>query len=237
MTDRLKPDEMRECPLCCVLDASLDTEQIEETSWCGRITCDECDAVVSNNYTATSIAVAENEILATWNRRADPAVSPVAAIDIDALSPLITKLEAVIDHATGGKLSKQQWSIATICGAIDEHVTKCVNDALSECPATQQSISPVAVRYEMRLIGNKGSWSYCAAVEWADKRENFEYRALGVITDTAQSGPVGAMMDDEIQLLWDVACKDSPGKPGWSRHIRFARVILAHVAVSARSKL
>lgn len=35
------------------------------------------------------------------------------------------------------------------------------------------------------------------------------------------------MTDDEIQALWDEACKDSPQNPGWNRHIRFARALLS----------
>ena len=37
----------------------------------------------------------------------------------------------------------------------------------------------------------------------------------------------GELSDAEIQAAWDVACQDSPSKPGWCRHIRFARAILA----------
>ncbi|MFY2570146.1 dATP/dGTP pyrophosphohydrolase domain-containing protein [Achromobacter ruhlandii] len=35
------------------------------------------------------------------------------------------------------------------------------------------------------------------------------------------------LTDDEIQALWDEACKDSPQAPGWNRHIRFARALLS----------
>lgn len=38
------------------------------------------------------------------------------------------------------------------------------------------------------------------------------------------------LTDDEIQALWDEACKDSPQAPGWNRHIRFARALLSKVA-------
>jgi hypothetical protein len=45
----------------------------------------------------------------------------------------------------------------------------------------------------------------------------------------AASGMQGmeAPSDAELQALWDVACQDTPQKPGWCRHIRFARAVLA----------
>lgn len=33
------------------------------------------------------------------------------------------------------------------------------------------------------------------------------------------------LTDDELQALWDEACKDSPQAPGWNRHIRYGRAI------------
>jgi len=41
-----------------------------------------------------------------------------------------------------------------------------------------------------------------------------------------------ALSDEDIQRRWDEACKDGPGRPGWSRHIRFARDI-EHRAIAA----
>ncbi|GAB1836864.1 hypothetical protein MyNCGM121_36430 [Achromobacter xylosoxidans] len=37
------------------------------------------------------------------------------------------------------------------------------------------------------------------------------------------------LTDEQIQALWDEACKDSPQAPGWNRHIRFARALLSQV--------
>lgn len=42
-------------------------------------------------------------------------------------------------------------------------------------------------------------------------------------TNAAQAG----LRDDEIQALWDEACKDGPTSPGSNRHIRFARALLS----------
>lgn len=38
------------------------------------------------------------------------------------------------------------------------------------------------------------------------------------------AAPVG---DAQLQALWDEACKDSPTAPGWCRHLRFGRAVLA----------
>lgn len=46
------------------------------------------------------------------------------------------------------------------------------------------------------------------------------------------AAPVDELSDDRIQKLWDEACKDGPGRPGWSRHIRFAKTV-AHHAIAA----
>lgn len=51
-----------------------------------------------------------------------------------------------------------------------------------------------------------------------------------------QLGEMGAgvdeLSDEHIQKLWDEACKDGPGWPGWSRHIRFAKAV-SHHAIAA----
>lgn len=44
------------------------------------------------------------------------------------------------------------------------------------------------------------------------------------------------LTDDEIQALWDEACKDSPQAPGWNRHIRFARALLSQVRAPVADK-
>ena len=65
MTEDLKP-----CPFCG--DGDLEgptTEQIEASSWVGRITCNCCNAEVTTAYTEPSEAEAIAEIVATWNRR------------------------------------------------------------------------------------------------------------------------------------------------------------------------
>lgn len=36
-----------------------------------------------------------------------------------------------------------------------------------------------------------------------------------------------SLTDEQIQSMWNDACQDGPGRPGWSRHIRFARALLA----------
>lgn len=90
----------------------------------------------------------------------------------------------------------------------------------------------------------RGGWEACSAddlsrmlrehIEKGDPRDVANFCMMlhhkGAAIAAEQSGPVGVVTDAEIQLLWDVACKDSPGKPGWSRHIRFARAILARAA-------
>lgn len=37
----------------------------------------------------------------------------------------------------------------------------------------------------------------------------------------------GAVTDEQIQELWNAACTGSPSEPGWSRHLRFARDVIA----------
>lgn len=41
--------------------------------------------------------------------------------------------------------------------------------------------------------------------------------------------PSEALTDEQIQSIWDEACHDTPQKPGWNRHIRYARTIEARV--------
>ena len=49
---------------------------------------------------------------------------------------------------------------------------------------------------------------------------------LRALYDTHSSAPAAqALSDGEIQALWNEACHDTPQKPGWCRHIRFARSI------------
>jgi len=47
-----------------------------------------------------------------------------------------------------------------------------------------------------------------------------------VLAEARAASPQSALSDEQIQALWDEACKDSPTKPGWCRHIRFARALL-----------
>ncbi|MEN7526968.1 hypothetical protein [Cupriavidus sp. DL-D2] len=42
----------------------------------------------------------------------------------------------------------------------------------------------------------------------------------------------GALTDERAQTLWDEACKDGRGRPGWSRHLRFAKAV-AHEAIAS----
>jgi len=65
MDEKLKP-----CPFCGTTGASVDNDQIECNSWCGSITCNECDAVLSGAYTSPHVSNAEADIIAMWNRRA-----------------------------------------------------------------------------------------------------------------------------------------------------------------------
>ena len=49
---------------------------------------------------------------------------------------------------------------------------------------------------------------------------------LRALYDTHSSAPAAqALSDGEIQALWNEACHDTTQKPGWCRHIRFARSI------------
>ncbi|WOB75887.1 hypothetical protein [Achromobacter xylosoxidans] len=43
------------------------------------------------------------------------------------------------------------------------------------------------------------------------------------------------LTDDEIQALWDEACKDSPQAPGWNRHIRYGRAIESALLTKLRA--
>jgi hypothetical protein len=52
---------------------------------------------------------------------------------------LIFKLECFIDHATGGKLSKSSWALATLKAAHDEHLSSTVNEAVSEALAAKSA--------------------------------------------------------------------------------------------------
>lgn len=35
------------------------------------------------------------------------------------------------------------------------------------------------------------------------------------------------LTDADFQSLWDAACQDSPQAPGWNRHIRYGRAVVA----------
>ena len=63
-------EELKPCPLCG--DGYLtgpSTEQIEASSWVGRITCNCCNTEITTAYTEPSEAEAIAEILLAWNRR------------------------------------------------------------------------------------------------------------------------------------------------------------------------
>lgn len=45
---------------------------------------------------------------------------------------LVQKLEIVLCHATGGKLSKHTWSINTMLTEIDNHIQDCCDACLEE---------------------------------------------------------------------------------------------------------
>lgn len=57
-----------------------------------------------------------------------------------------------------------------------------------------------------------------------------EAREFAISAPAAQQAQGEAISDDRAQALWDEACKDGPGRPGWSRHLRFAKAV-AHEAI------
>ncbi len=59
---------------------------------------------------------------------------------------------------------------------------------------------------------------------YADQKEPHPENATPLFTH-----PVRPMSDEDAQLMWDKACKDTPQKPGWCRHIRYARMVEAHI--------
>lgn len=50
--------------------------------------------------------------------------------------------------------------------------------------------------------------------------------------EAAQQDEREALSDERAQMLWDEACNDGPGRPGWSRHLRFAKAV-AHEAIAS----
>ncbi|GMG89625.1 hypothetical protein Cmtc_08450 [Cupriavidus sp. TKC] len=63
--------------------------------------------------------------------------------------------------------------------------------------------------------------------------DDFPRRVWSAMLAAAPQPQGVALTDDQIQQLWHEACEDGPGRPGWSRHIRFARAILAQSAPPA----
>lgn len=49
----------------------------------------------------------------------------------------------------------------------------------------------------------------------------------------AAQAPQAALTDEQIQAIWNEMCFDTPKKPGWCRHIRYARAIEAAAAPNA----
>lgn len=59
------------CPFCGGTAMAAEVEQIEHCGWVGRIECGDCDAVLSNAYSASSPGRAGNDANDAWNRRVE----------------------------------------------------------------------------------------------------------------------------------------------------------------------
>ncbi len=65
--------ELKPCPFCGGKALPAEVEQIEHSGWVGRIECEECDAVLSHQYSFNSPGKAGTEVIAAWNKRAQHA--------------------------------------------------------------------------------------------------------------------------------------------------------------------
>uniref|UniRef100_UPI001ABF2963 hypothetical protein n=1 Tax=Ralstonia insidiosa TaxID=190721 RepID=UPI001ABF2963 len=69
-----------------------------------------------------------------------------------------------------------------------------------------------------------GAWELSFVPDDGSKPANAtECRALGYTHPPLPAAQ--GLSDTEIQSLWNEACHGTPQKPGWNRHIRFARAI------------
>ncbi|MDE4918330.1 Lar family restriction alleviation protein [Cupriavidus metallidurans] len=77
--------ELKVCPFCGGAARNAEVEQIEHSGWVGRIECEDCDAVLSLQYSANSPGIAGAEVIAAWNRRPLPDDVASGSVKVDAV--------------------------------------------------------------------------------------------------------------------------------------------------------
>lgn len=95
---------------------------------------------------------------------------------------------------------------------------------------TIRDTAPERIYLVVGDVPENADFQYLSDVTWcADSQfdTDIEYVRTDIATEALGAAKGVELSDAEIQAAWDVACQDSPSKPGWCRHIRFAHAILA----------
>ena len=178
-------------------------------------------------------------------RKADAALAKLAALEGQKPSAWLsprgavykTRFEAVQNceqmaeplYAAAGA-QREPAAAAAVRSDIDIHLSHCFQPPYDtsckygddDCPATPKVAQPEPGCAQQKIgprpaICERCGTGTCTYVENPPNPP---------VQQRAQPEPV-SLTDEQIQLLWDDACKDTPEKPGWCRHIRFARAVLA----------
>lgn len=101
------------------------------------------------------------------NQRLEESAARIQELEtqIEDADKMHTAYCCVLDHATGGRMSKAYHDYRMVCGVIDEHVTEQIDDALRERDEAAEALATAKSEARRELVN---------MIEWPPARRQAE---------------------------------------------------------------